>query len=108
VVDWSKFRPEDFEQKQLSEEEIDEIVIAEADNDAAWEAPVKVKPSARTSFALPRDLAARAAFLARLHHAARVDEWLTQVIRERIELEETAFAEAKREISGGSGRRPAK
>lgn len=91
--------------KRLSEEEIDEIVIAEADNDAAWEAPVKVNPSARTSFALPRDLAARAAFLARLHHAGRVEEWLTQVIRERIELEETAFAEAKREIAGGSGRR---
>src|SRR6185295_3316112 len=94
--------------KRLSEEEIDEIVIAEADNDAAWEEPVKVNPSARTSFALPRDLAARAAFLARLHHAERVEEWLTQVIRERVELEETAFATAKREIAGGSGRREAK
>ncbi len=93
--------------KRLSEEEIDEIVIAEADNDAAWEAPVKVEPSARTSFALPRDLAARAAFLARLHHAGRVEDWLTQVIRERIELEETAFATAKREIGRGSGRRSA-
>src|SRR6185295_18842171 len=91
--------------KRLSEEEIDEIVIAEADNDAAWEAPVKVNPYARTSFALPRDLAARAAFLARLHHVGRIEEWLTRVIRERVELEETAFAEAKREIAGGSGRR---
>jgi hypothetical protein len=43
---------------------------------------------------------------ARLHHAERVEEWLTQVIRERVELEETAFAEAKREIAGGSGRPP--
>jgi uncharacterized protein DUF2442 len=36
--------------KKLSEEEIDELVIAEADNDAAWEAPVKVEPSTRPLF----------------------------------------------------------
>jgi hypothetical protein len=33
--------------KKLSEEEIDELVIAEADDDAAWEAPVKVEPDTR-------------------------------------------------------------
>lgn len=28
----------------LSEDEIDEVVIAEADDDSAWEEPIKVKP----------------------------------------------------------------
>jgi hypothetical protein len=89
--------------KKLSEQKIDELVIKEEGDDTAWEAPVKVKPSTRTSFSLPGDLAARAAFLARIHHTKRVEEWLTKVIRERIELEEVAFAQAKREISESSG-----
>jgi hypothetical protein len=95
-------RTESTRIKGLSEEEIDELVVAEAENDAAWEPQLKVKPSIGTSFSLPRDLAARAAFLARIHHTERVGEWITKVIRERIELEEVAFAEAKREISGRS------
>lgn len=89
--------------KRLSEQQVDDLVIKEAGDDSAWEAPVKVRPSMRTSFSLSGDLAARAAFLARIHHTKRVDEWLTKVIRERIELEEVAFAQAKREISENSG-----
>jgi hypothetical protein len=45
------------------------------------------------------DLAARAAFLAQVHRASGVEEWLTRVIRERIELEEVAFAAAKRDLT---------
>ncbi|HEV7507500.1 MAG TPA: hypothetical protein VGS07_21630 [Thermoanaerobaculia bacterium] len=93
--------------KRLSEKEVDNFVVAEAENDAVWEPQIKVKPSSGTSFSLPRDLAARASFLARIHHMERVGEWITQVIRERIELEEVAFAEAKREISGRSRIQPA-
>jgi len=37
-------------------------------------------------------------FLAQVHRASGVEEWLTRVIRERIELEEVAFAEAKRDL----------
>jgi hypothetical protein len=88
---------------KLSEQEIDALVVKEASDETAWDAPVKVKPSKRASFSLPGDLAARAAFLARLHHTERLEEWLTQVIRERIEMEEVAFAHAKRELSGSSG-----
>lgn len=51
---------ESTQPKKLSEEEIDELVIAEADNDAAWEAPVKVEPATHSSLSLPRGLAARA------------------------------------------------
>lgn len=88
--------------KALSEEEVDDLVIAESEAEGAWEAPLRVKTPAQRSFSLPGDLAARAAFLARLHRAVRVDEWLARVIRERVELEELAFTAAKREISAGS------
>lgn len=81
-----------------SEEEIDEIVASHANDDSAWEEPIQVKRPAAESFSLPADLAARAAFLARLHHA-RVDEWLRGVIQERVELEEASFAEVKRSLA---------
>jgi hypothetical protein len=40
---------------------------------------------------IPADLAARAAILAQVNRASGVEEWITRVIRERIELEEVAF-----------------
>lgn len=96
----------DARRSQLSEEDIDERVASEAEDKSAWEAPIKVHPSIPTSLSIPADLAARAAFLARVHHARGLEEWLTRIIRERIELEENAFAEAKRDIAGRSGAQP--
>lgn len=92
----------DASKKQPSEEEIDNLVASEAANESEWEAPIRVHPSIPTAFSIPADLAARAAFLARVHHTGGVEEWLTRIIRERIELEENAFAEAKRDIAGRS------
>lgn len=91
------------DKKKLTEAEIDDLVVAEAADESAWSAPIHVKPAVSVSYSLPGDLAARAAFLARLHHGG-VEEWLTQVIRERVELEEVAFTEAKREIAGKTPR----
>jgi len=84
--------------KKPAEEEIDEIVVAQADDDLAWEDPVQVEMAKATSLSIPTKLAARAAFLARLHREKDLEEWLTRVIRERVELEETALAEVKREL----------
>lgn len=88
---------------KLSQEAVDKIVIAQADDDSEWEEPVKVERDALTSLLIPWDLAARAAFLAKLHKEARVEEWLARIIRERIELEEVAFGEAKRELAMKGG-----
>ena len=88
---------------KLSEEDIDKRVIAQADDDSAWEKPVRVKRVRASSLSLPGDLAARAAFLAKLHREGRVDEWLARIIRERIELEEVAFVEAKRALAVKGG-----
>jgi len=48
---------------------------------------------------IPGELAARAAFLAALHRESRLDKWVERVIRERVELEELAFAEAKKQLA---------
>lgn len=87
----------------MSQEEIDQRVVAQADDESAWEKPIRVKRERGGSLSLPSDLAARAAFLAKLHREGRVDAWLARIIRERIELEEVAFAAAKRELSAKAG-----
>jgi len=89
--------------QKVSQEEIDQRVVSQADEEAAWEKPIRVKRARGSSLSLPGDLAARAAFLAKLHREGHVDEWLARIIRERIELEELAFVEAKRELASKSG-----
>jgi hypothetical protein len=85
--------------KQLSEAEIDQAVIAQAEDDSAWEAPVHVQHTAPAALMLPADLAARAAFLAQLHRTPSVEDWLRRVIQERVELEEAAFVGIKRSLA---------
>lgn len=85
--------------KNLSEEEIDRVVIEQADDDSAWEEPVSVRKSDPAAISLPSELAARAAFFARLHREANVQEWLKRIIEERIEIEEAAFTESKRDLA---------
>lgn len=85
--------------KKLSEEEIDESVVMQANDESAWEAPIHVRKAKQVSLSIPSDLAARAAFLAQLHREARVEGWLTRIIRERVELEEAAFTAAKRDLA---------
>ena len=77
---------------------IDERVIAEAHDDSAWEAPIEVKRREK-SVALSASLARRAAFLARLHREQNLDAWLERIVRERVELEERAFSDARRRMS---------
>lgn len=82
--------------RSLSEEEIDEAVTAQAEDDSAWEEPVKVSPAKSMALDLPSELVVRAAFCARMSRAASVGDWLRRVVQERVELEETAFALSQR------------
>lgn len=82
-----------------SEAEIDERVIADADDEGAWEEPIQVRKSSVSSLQISPSLAERAAFLARLHRERSLEAWLTRIIEERIELEEGAFLQAKRELT---------
>ena len=80
-------------------EEIDALVVAQSEDPSAWEAPVAVKQSKRASLSIPGELAARAAFLARLHREPGLDQWVERIVRERVELEESAFNEAKKVLA---------
>jgi hypothetical protein len=89
--------------KKLTEKEIDQKVVSQADDDLAWGKPIKVRRKKPASLTLPAELAARAAFLARLHHKSTVEEWLTHIIQERVELEEAAFTGARQEMASKAG-----
>jgi hypothetical protein len=84
--------------RNLSEEEVDQIVIAHADDDSEWGKSVRMRRSKASAISLPAELASRAAFFARLHREASVQEWLKRIIEERINIEEAVFAEAKRDL----------
>jgi len=88
--------------KNFSEKEIDRLVISQANDELAWGKPVRVRRTKPASLSIPPDLVARAAFLARLHRKTSVEEWLTRIIQERIELEEAAFTGAKQELTAKS------
>jgi len=85
--------------KGLSEEETDRVVEAQGNNDSTWGQPVRAVRATPASLHIPAELAARAAFLARLHKEESLEGRLTRIIKERVELEEVAFTEAKRELS---------
>ena len=78
--------------QQASEENIDKVVESQANEDSAWGGPIRVRRAGSTALFLPADLAARAAFLAKLHREKNVEKWLSRIIKERVELEEVAFS----------------
>ena len=84
--------------RRHSEEKIDKIVESQADDGSAWEQPLEVRRTKPAPLTIPAELAARAAFLAKLHKEESIEAWLTRVIKERVEMEEVAFTEAKREM----------
>lgn len=82
-----------------SERQIDELVIAQADNDSAWEEPVQKVQLKGGAISIPAEVASRAAFFARLHRESNVEDWIKKIVAERVEIEEAAFAEAKRDLA---------
>ncbi len=88
--------------KPFSEEQIDEIVIAQAEDDTAWEEPILVQMTIPTTMSLPPELATRAAFFAQLHKVSSVEDWLRSIIEERIDFEEAAFAGLKQALAAKS------
>jgi len=90
--------------KKLSEEEVDQVVVAQAEDDTAWGKPVHVRKAKPAAVQLSAELAARAAFFARLHREASAEAWLRRIIQERLDLEDAALAGLKRELAVKSSR----
>jgi hypothetical protein len=83
----------------LTERDIDSIVVAQVDDDAAWGKPIRVRKTKTASVLLSSPLAARVAFFARLHHEKNIEVWIERIIQERLDLEEAAFAGLKRDLA---------
>lgn len=81
-----------------TQDEIDERVISQVEDDSAWEPAVHVSRK-QAAIGLPGGLAQRAAFLAQLHREKNLQSWVERVVRERVELEERAFTQARRDLS---------
>jgi hypothetical protein len=85
--------------KKMTEDEIDEIVTAEADDYSAWDKPIRVRVARDAKVPLPSELAARAAFFARLHHEIGLEQWVQRIVHERVDLEEAVFSQLKKELT---------
>ena len=101
MVDWQASHMSRQEKRPASpaQDEIDRIVISKAGNDLAWERAVHVKRSRAVSLSLPGELAKRAEFLAKLHREANLAKWVERIVRDKVELEELAFTDAKRKLA---------
>ena len=93
-----KKRRKTASQAKPTQEQVDQLVNAEADDDSAWQKTIVVRRPKSTSLSIPAELAARAAFLAGLHRESRVDKWVERIVRERVEIEESAFTAAKKTL----------
>ena len=82
-----------------TQDQVDRVVTAQADKASAWQKAIVVKRPKSTSLSIPAELAARAAFLARLHRESRVDKWVERIVTERVEIEESAFTAAKKTLA---------
>jgi len=82
-----------------TQDHIDRLVAAQADLDSAWEKAIAVRRPKSTSLSIPAELAARAAFLGKLHRESRLDKWVERIVRERVEIEESAFTAAKKALA---------
>ena len=79
--------------KKLTEEDIDELVIAEANDMAKWGKPVAVRP---TIIRFSTSVIEKAKYLAKLHNTRGYQTWLKQIVEERIKLEEELLSDIKR------------
>jgi len=77
--------------------------VGQANDVSAWSKPVRVKKRGRAVLSPTSELAARAVFFARLHREVNVETWLRRIIEERIDLEEAAFGEFKRDLAAKNG-----
>ncbi len=84
--------------RKLSESEIDDMVVAQSKHNAAWSKPVQIKRVSDASVLHPQDVALRAEFFSRLHRSKNLHEWLTRIIQDRLDMEEAAYHELKRDL----------
>jgi hypothetical protein len=81
-----------------NESAIDELVTAQADDERAWTAPIRVRRAKPIAISLSPSQATQAAYFARLHHERDLDSWVRRVVQERLDWEQAALAVVKRRL----------
>lgn len=84
---------------KLSEEAVDEIVVKEANDLTKWGKPITVKAPKAISLQLSPELIQKARFFAETHKIKNYQEWLENIIKERIELEEDLLEAIKSNLA---------
>ena len=85
--------------KRLTEEEIDRIIINEADDKTKRGKPITVKP---VLIRFSPSIIEKAKHLAKLHRASDYQVWLKRIVEERIRLEEELLSDFKGGFSSRS------
>jgi len=93
-----------MKKRKLTEQEIDEIVISEADDISKWEEPISVKPSGEASIRLSPDTIRKAKYFARLHKYRGYQPWLKRIIEDRIRTEEEILKDLKQMLESETSR----
>ena len=93
-----------MKKRELTEQEIDEIVTSEANDISKWEEPVSVKPSGTASIRLSPDTIKKAKYFAKLHKYRGYQTWLKRIIEDRIRTEEEILKELKQRLESESSR----
>ena len=88
--------------EKLTEQEIDEIVIGEANDMTKWEEPISVEPSGAISIRLSPDTIKKANYFAKLHKYRGYQTWLKRIIEDRIKTEEEILRELKQRLESES------
>jgi len=89
---------------KLTEQEIDEIVISEANDITKWEEPISVKPPRVTPIRLSPDTVKTAKYFAKLHKYRGYQTWLKRIIEDRIKTEEAILKELKQRLESDNSR----
>ncbi|MBI4707660.1 MAG: hypothetical protein HY761_07025 [Candidatus Omnitrophica bacterium] len=87
------------QKRRLTEEEIDRLVVTEANDMSKWGKPIAVKP---TSIRFSPPIIEKAKYFAKLHKTRGYRTWLNQIVEERIKLEEKLLSDFKRELRAAS------
>lgn len=87
--------------KKLTDEQIDEMVIKEADDLSKWDEPIKVKAPQAISLRLSAELIQKIKFMATIHKTDTYQNWLEKIIKERIQLEDELLDSIKSNLPRG-------
>ncbi|MFQ5770035.1 MAG: hypothetical protein ACE5HX_05840 [bacterium] len=85
--------------KKLKDEDIDEIVIKDANDLSKWENPIQVKAPQAISLRLSPELIQKIKILAKIHKKNNYHKWLEKIIEERINLEEELLESIRSELT---------